>query len=593
MQEKSPIITLFKEQLENESTSLASANQLTQRGDYLVWWYFTRLVGLDPSTINEIVCDGAADLGIDAIWIDDNDIVHFFTFKNPTRIDVAFPASEVDKTLMGLNTILARAHHTIANEELRGRIEEVYQTVPSGYRLHLITSGSGIPNEARTKLDSFIETLKVPSEEFFQWSLEDIHYLQDAFYRRHLPTVDEPIDFNLDNYPYQVRSANHDSYIFHISATILSHLYDKHGEQLLQQNIRVYQGDNATNDLIRKTATGRESANFLHYNNGLTFLCEVAQWDGFTRKLTLRKAQVVNGGQTIRVLHSVYRSGELQPDALVPVRVITSQGDKEFAGNVAVNFNNQNRIEPSFLRSNDTRVVQLAAALASMGWYLERRESEVAGLTSTERSAIESQINGSLDERVIRLKEGAQAYTATYMKQPEWAKKNPKRIFLSGEDGGYFDRVFSNELTAEKFVAAHRLAQCVNEYVRQFMTPKRRKERVADWRSDYKELLGSAVVDRFGPVLDQVIPQSALFLTAMVFDVRVTIQGRAIDDVIEELENGHEILNALTVDLIEVAQDDPSLSKSWPTLLKSQPFFDKVASFQRGRAAAGQRNLIS
>ena len=593
MQEKSPIITLFKEQLENESTSLASANQLTQRGDYLVWWYFTRLVGLDPSTINEIVCDGAADLGIDAIWIDDNDIVHFFTFKNPTRIDVAFPASEVDKTLMGLNTILARAHHTIANEELRGRIEEVYQTVPSGYRLHLITSGSGIPNEARTKLDSFIETLKVPSEESFQWSLEDIHYLQDAFYRRHLPTVDEPIDFNLDNYPYQVRSANHDSYIFHISATILSHLYDKHGEQLLQQNIRVYQGDNATNDLIRKTATGRESANFLHYNNGLTFLCEVAQWDGFTRKLTLRKAQVVNGGQTIRVLHSVYRSGELQPDALVPVRVITSQGDKEFAGNVAVNFNNQNRIEPSFLRSNDTRVVQLAAALASMGWYLERRESEVAGLTSTERSAIESQINGSLDERVIRLKEGAQAYTATYMKQPEWAKKNPKRIFLSGEDGGYFDRVFSNELTAEKFVAAHRLAQCVNEYVRQFMTPKRRKERVADWRSDYKELLGSAVVDRFGPVLDQVIPQSALFLTAMVFDVRVTIQGRAIDDVIEELENGHEILNALTVDLIEVAQDDPSLSKSWPTLLKSQPFFDKVASFQRGRAAAGQRNLIS
>ena len=593
MQEKSPIITLFKEQLENESTSLASANQLTQRGDYLVWWYFTRLVGLDPSTINEIVCDGAADLGIDAIWIDDNDIVHFFTFKNPTRIDVAFPASEVDKTLMGLNTILARAHHTIANEELRGRIEEVYQTVPSGYRLHLITSGSGIPNEACTKLDSFIETLKVPSEEFFQWSLEDIHYLQDAFYRRHLPTVDEPIDFNLDNYPYQVRSANHDSYIFHISATILSHLYDKHGEQLLQQNIRVYQGDNATNDLIRKTATGRESANFLHYNNGLTFLCEVAQWDGFTRKLTLRKAQVVNGGQTIRVLHSVYRSGELQPDALVPVRVITSQGDKEFAGNVAVNFNNQNRIEPSFLRSNDTRVVQLAAALASMGWYLERRESEVAGLTSTQRSAIESQINGSLDERVIRLKEGAQAYTATYMKQPEWAKKNPKRIFLSGEDGGYFDRVFSNELTAEKFVAAHRLAQCVNEYVRQFMTRKRRKERVADWRSDYKELLGSAVVDRFGPVLDQVIPQSALFLTAMVFDVRVTIQGRAIDDVIEELENGHEILNALTVDLIEVAQDDPSLSKSWPTLLKSQPSFDKVASFQRGRAAAGQRNLIS
>jgi len=104
---------------------------------------------------------------------------------------------------------------------------------------------------------------------------------------------------------------------------------------------------------------------------------------------------VVNGGQTIRVLQSVYKSGLLKPDVLVPIQVITSQGDKEFASNVAVNLNNQNRIEPSFLRSNDTRVVQLSAALASMGWYLERRESEVAGLTPMERSAIESKINGA------------------------------------------------------------------------------------------------------------------------------------------------------------------------------------------------------
>lgn len=429
----------------------------------------------------------------------------------------------------------------------------------------------------------------MPSEDFFRWILEDINSLQDTFYRRHLPTVDEPIDFNLDNFPYQVRSANHDSYIFHMPATVLSQLYEKHGEQLLQQNIRVYQGDNATNELIRKTAAGQESANFLHYNNGVTFLCEAAQWDGFTRKLTLRKAQVVNGGQTIRVLQGVHRSGQLKPDVLVPMRVITSQGDKEFSGNVAVNLNNQNRIEPSFLRSNDTRVVQLAAALASMGWYLERRESEVAGLTTAERSAIENQIKGSLDDRIIRLKEGAQAYTATYMRQPEWAKKNPKRIFLGAEDGGYFDRVFSSELTAEKFVAAHRLAQCVNEYVRQFMTRKRRKERVADWRTDYKELLGSRLVEKHGTIVDQVIPQSALFLTAMVFDLRVTIQSHVIADVISELEKENEILNNLIFDAIEVAQHDPSLSKSWPTLLKSQPFFDKVTSFQRGQIAQAER----
>lgn len=585
MSNKPTIITLFKEQLENESKWLAAANNLTLRGDHLIWWYFQKLVGLDAAKIIEVVCDGSADLGIDAIWIDDDNIVHFFSFKNPERIDVAFPASEVDKTLMGLQIILARAHHTISNEELRGRIDEVYQAVPIGYRLHLVTSGSGLPKEAQVKLDAFVDGLKAPSEEFFRWIFEDITFLQDAFYRRHLPTVEEPISFTLDNFPYQVRSANHDSYIFHINGITLADLYIKHGEQLLQQNIRVYQGDNATNELIRKTATSNQSANFLHYNNGLTFLCESAQWDGFTRKLTLRKAQVVNGGQTIRVLESVSKSGDLRPDVLVPIRVITSQGDKEFASNVAVNLNNQNKIEPSFLRSNDTRVVQLAAALASMGWYLERRESEVDGLTSGEKSAIENQINGSLDKRVIRLKEGAQAYAATYMKQPEWAKKNPKKIFQGADDGGYFDRVFSNELTAEKFVAAHRLAQCVNEYVRQFMTRKRRKERVADWQKDYAELLGSDLVTAHGAVVDQVVPQSALFLTAILFDLCVTIKGRRVDDVITEVQAKSDVLNALIFDMIEVAEKDSSPSKSWPTLLKSQAFFDKVASFQRGKIA--------
>jgi hypothetical protein len=582
---RSPIITLFKEQLENESSALAKSNHLERRGDYLIWWYFTRLVGLRESEIEEIVCDGGSDLGIDAIWIDDDSMVHFYTFKNPEKIDVAFPAGEVDKTLMGLNTILSRAHHSIANEELRGRVEEIYQTVPSGYRLHIVTAGSRLPAEATTKLDTFVDTLKSPSDDFFRWILEDINSLQDSFYRKNLPTVEEPIDFNLENAPYQVRSAMHDSYIFHISGTALAGLYHRHGEQLLQQNIRVYQGDNATNELIRKTAAGQESANFLHYNNGVTFLCEAAQYDGFTRKLTLRKAQVVNGGQTLRVLQSVHKSGSLKSDVLVPIRVITSQGDKEFAGNVAVNLNNQNRIEPSFLRSNDTRVVQLAAALASLGWYLERRESEVAGFTSTEKAAVESKINGPLENRVIPLKDGAQAYTATYMKQPEWAKKNPKRIFLSADDGGYFDRVFSNELTAEKFVAAHRLAQCVNEYVKQFMTRKRRKDKFGDWRKEYKELLGDKLVDAYGWLVDQVIPQSALFLTALVFDLRVMSQGRDVDALIKELEAGNEVLNNLIFDVIVVTKDDINLAKSWPTLLKSQPFFDRVASFERGRAA--------
>jgi hypothetical protein len=497
------LIPLFKEQLENESGGIASDRGLTTRGDFLSWWYFRRLVGLDDTEIEEILCDGHQDLGIDAIRIDEEQIVHFYQFKNPESIDAGFPTSAVDIVISGLTLILHRRHQQIANAELRGRVEEIYQTVPTGYRLHLVTSGGSIQQDARIKLDAFVASLH-GANGFFRWTCEDVKSLQDQSYQRTLPTVEVPIEFILDQQPYPVRSANHDCWLFHVRANTLTKLYEAHGEQLLQQNIRVSQGDRGTNASIRKTSTGGDAGDFLHFNNGVTFLGDEAQWDAFTRTLTLTRAQIVNGGQTVRVLHSAFKDAELRPEVLVLVRVITSQGDKSFASNVAVNLNNQNRIEPSFLRSNDPHIVQLGSALASLGWYLERREDEVAGLTSAERSAIELRINRKLEGAIIPLRAGSQAYVATFLRQPELAKKNPKRIFLGSQDGGSFERVFSGELTAEKFVNAYRLATAVETLIRHFMTRKRKKDRVGNWKPEYASVLGDAVVKEFGDAVDQV-----------------------------------------------------------------------------------------
>lgn len=582
----SPLITLFKEQLENESRTLADDLGLTKRGDFLSWWYFRRLLGLEDPEVAEILCDGGGDLGIDAIRIDEEQLVHFYQFKNPEGIDNALPAGEVDKMIAGLLTILNRRHDTIANPELRGRVQEIYQTVPTGYRIHLVTSASGITLESREKLDGFIGSLNAP-DGFFVWDCEDVHSLQDQLYQKTLPTVGDPIEFSLNDGPgpYPVRSANHDCWLFHARGTVLADLYAKHGEQLLQQNIRVYQGDRGTNAAIFATCTTDDSANFLHFNNGVTFLGDEAPWDPFTKKLTIKRGQVVNGGQTVRVLHMAHTQGKLRSEVLVPIRIITSHGDKDFASNVAVNLNNQNRIEPSFLRSNDPRVLQLASSLASSGWYLERREREVALLSPAERLSIEGRIGRKLDGAVIPLKVGAQAYVATFMRQPELAKKNPKRIFLGATDGGSFEKVFSPDLTAERFVDAHRLAVCVDGLIRQFMTKKRRKERVADWKTDYADLLGGKLISQYGDAVDQVVPQSAVFLCALAYEYAVRIKQRAFEELLSELEGGGVgIFQTLLFTILVYASSDKA-TKSWPTLLKSQPFFENVASYLRGVAA--------
>jgi hypothetical protein len=150
----SPLIRLFKEQLENESKTIAQQLSLLKRGDFLIWWYFQRLVGLETSEIEEIICDGGADLGIDAIRIDEDELVHFYTFKNPEKLDALIAAGDIDKTLAGLEVILARQHDSIANDDLKGRIEEIYQSVPTGYRLHIVTSGTALAYSTKSLLIS-------------------------------------------------------------------------------------------------------------------------------------------------------------------------------------------------------------------------------------------------------------------------------------------------------------------------------------------------------------------------------------------------------------------------------------------------------
>ena len=183
MGKSSSLVSLFKEQLENESQRIADDRNLTKRGDRLTWWYFLKLRGLPPSEVEEALCDDGNDLGIDAIHIDEDNIVHFYQFKNPERAERAFPEGDVDSVLSGLRLILNKRHENIANEDLKGRIDEIYQMVPGGYRLHLVTSRTGMSTAAEEKLDSFIDELGGPSKTFFTWHLEDLPHLQDVFYR--------------------------------------------------------------------------------------------------------------------------------------------------------------------------------------------------------------------------------------------------------------------------------------------------------------------------------------------------------------------------------------------------------------------------
>ena len=135
--ENKAIIYLFTEQLKNEIRKIIQETDLDNDGQALIWWYFKKIHPLPDDVIEDSICDGGGDLGIDFIIKDDYGIVHFYQFKNLLNPEKYYPAGEVDKTISGLELIIRRNYSKIANEKIKEKVEEVLESLSRGYQMRV------------------------------------------------------------------------------------------------------------------------------------------------------------------------------------------------------------------------------------------------------------------------------------------------------------------------------------------------------------------------------------------------------------------------------------------------------------------------
>lgn len=384
----SPAIDLFKDQLNQLLATMALERGLAGHNGQpspdlaLPFWYLETFLSYSESDSSSEITEGFADLAIDAIVIsDDEATVHFYQFKNPVNRNKGIDGGEVDKLISGIELILQNRHDRHSNQRLKAKIEEIRQRPRVNYLIHFVSTGGGLPGDGKAKLTALCDRWATSGTSPLKFDELDIVRLQEAYYNKTLPTLDKTVILTPARAPYMVKIGSHRSFVFHIDGEALAALYEEHGEQLLQQNIRTSEGDTETNRAISRTAAGTESENFYYYNNGVTILSDTCDYDQFQFSLSMTRPQVVNGGQTLRILANAKKLGKLKPNVFVTVRAITSDSDRTFAGNVAVNLNNQTVVKPSFLRSNHPEIIQLAGTLATKGYYLERREGELQSMT--------------------------------------------------------------------------------------------------------------------------------------------------------------------------------------------------------------------
>jgi hypothetical protein len=234
-----------------------------------------------------------------------------------------------------------------------------------------------------------------------------------------------------------------------IAVTEIATLIERHGERLLERNIRRYLGlqGNRVNEGIRETLMSDEKQNFYFYNNGVTLTCDNFSYNALQSgdyQVRVENLQIINGGQTCMTIFKTAQELNLlshNAQAYVLLRLYQlPQENEELVQQITYAANSQNPVDLKDLRANDQRQQQLELDLEQLGFTYRRKRSH----TSIRPTEITSSV-------------AAVAVLAVWRHKPHQAK-----FFAREHFGKLYDVIFTQQLNGTQVAIAvqlYRLAE--------------------------------------------------------------------------------------------------------------------------------------
>ena len=587
-----PTINLFKNQLNGEIQKLVSEQGFDSAGKAFQYWYFKNIWNFEDDLIEEIDTDGGQDQGIDAIYIDDENIVHFFQFKNIGDLNKNYPQGEAEKTFAGIALLQSGEYKGLVNTKLKEQFEQVLKAVRKHYIVHLISPAQGLAEDAKRIFQIRIDDLNKYGEKY-SLSVTDIFGLTEEHTKKLRFKVRNPIVFPRVNNPYFTKNREHTSYFFTASGKDIAEIYEKYKDKLLEQNVRANLGKkNSTNAAIYNSCTSDNSKYFCHYNNGITFLCDSSEYDAFTSTVTIDGAQIVNGGQTASTLYQAYTDGKLKDDVFVPVRTINSDKDSDFGANVAINLNNQTKIDSSFLKSNHPVMLRVQDDLAKMGYIYERRGFEFDNLDEEKEDFLAKKYGIGYKSKIIPQKDSAKAYTAFFRQLVQLAKKDSGKIFIDEAEGGSFENIFDTSFSTIKLLTAYTIYTQVLAIVDDFNREKRKKSPL-----DYTKYTNLSINADVTNLMNKIMAQATIFILGLIFVIRFNKSEIDSESYIKKFS---EYFKANSLDLIKHSTDTLlgfflsgkiAESRTTDSILKSQNIYDQMVKYVEENGLSKELNF--
>jgi hypothetical protein len=453
-------------------------------------------LGLPLDEAAEYLTEGGGDAGVDVLYVGDVEDGEFQVtlfqgkYKHKDLSGTAhFPENGVKAAIQTIGTLFDPAKALDMNDRLKPRIEEVRSLIRDGYipvvKMVLCINGDRWNDSAQKLIDA---------AGFSSSQVNWVHLNHNDIVRvlQNQKSVDDSLPLRgeavIEDFNYRR------VLIGKVAIQDIADLFNRHGDQVLERNIRRYLGmnRNRVNTAIHDTLVDdSRRKNFYFFNNGITMICRKFRHNalqGRDYQLKLEGIQIINGGQTCKTIQQTLSEPDLLRDfseTYVLLRLYElAEDDKEFVQDITYATNSQNPVDLRDLRANDEQQRRLELGMQDLGFNYRRKRDD----TSVKSDELTSSVV-------------AEAVLAVWRRKPFQAKFRRKELF-----GKLYEEVFDTLNSAQAILAALIFRMVENERKR----PEQTNPPVfLPYASHYKAMLvGDYLLEAQGIALAEVSHQN-------------------------------------------------------------------------------------
>jgi len=424
------------------------------RSTAFVFLMVKTLLDLTDEEALDAITEGGSDFGVDAMEVSDVEDAEFtvtlFQAKyDHTKLegDKNFPESGITKALQAVNTLFDPRKAISVNPMLQAKLEEIRSLIQDGNlpRIRFIFCNNGLPWSAQAQ--EIIDNQKLPESVRFEHASHDtvVALLQST------QAVKDSLRFSGKSIVEDFNFIR--VFVGKVPITEIAALLSRHGDRLLERNIRRYLGmmGNRVNQGIKKTLLDPDQrSNFYFYNNGLTLTCTKFDYNALQAEdhsVKVEDLQIINGGQTCKTIEATLAklsaSEENLDQAFVLVRLYQLPDDgADLIHQITYATNSQNPVDLRDLRSNDERQRTLQTSIADLGYNYRRQRS-----------------GESVKPMDITSATAAEAVLSVWRRRPQQAKFKSREHF-----GKFYDQIFTPELNGAQVILATLIFRMAENY---------------------------------------------------------------------------------------------------------------------------------